>query len=186
LGIHLGTGALRGIIRRNRSHHNGADGLYLRYRVQNATSEKNRSWANGQDRISIGHKDTDNLFVRNVVYDNDRVGVYFRNDKESNVGHRNTLRENVIENNGRQGAPGSGVRIEGSTRHITVESNTIRETRTGEEATQKVDIYIGPKADYITCQQNHFEGNLKRAILDESQGTNNKLELAAPTQSSIQ
>jgi hypothetical protein len=185
-GIHLGAGSLRGIVRSNRSHHNDVDGLYLCYRVQRGTFEANESWANGQDGISIGHKDTDNLFLRNVVHDNDRIGVYFRDEKETNAGHRNVLRENVIENNGRPGVPGYGVRIDGATRHITLDSNIIRETREGEAATQEVGIHIGPKADYITGSQNRFEGNLKRTIRDESKSANNKLKPATLIQSSVE
>jgi len=51
---------------------------------------------------------------------------------------------------------------------------------------QKVGIYIGPQTDPITCQRNHFEGNLKHVILDESKSVNNKLESAAPAPTSIE
>jgi len=36
LGIHLGTGALRGKVRSNRAHDNGQDGLFLVRRVQHS------------------------------------------------------------------------------------------------------------------------------------------------------
>ena len=65
LGIHLGTGALRGIVRDCRAHDNGKDGLFLCWRVQHARYERNQSWNNGQDGISLGHKDTDNIFIGN-------------------------------------------------------------------------------------------------------------------------
>jgi len=32
--------------------------------------EANESWNNGRDGISIGHKDTDNVFIKNVVKGN--------------------------------------------------------------------------------------------------------------------
>ncbi len=175
LGIHLGTGALRGIVRHNRSHDNAHDGLYLCWRVQHGIFEENESWSNGQDGISIGHKDTDNLFVKNVVRGNGRAGVYFRDEAEINAGHRNTFRANVIEDNGRRGAPGYGVRIDGATQHILLDSNTIRETRVGEQATQHVGIYIGPHADFITCERNIFDGSMKTAVVDESKSEHNKL-----------
>lgn len=174
LGIHLGTGAERGDVRRNRTHDNGEDGLYLCWRVQHGTFEANRSWSNGRDGISVGHKDTDNLFVKNVVRENGRWGVYLREEPEINAGHRNTFRENLIEDNGRTDEPGYGVRIEGVTRNITLVSNTIRETRPAGRATQQVGIYIGPRADYITCERNLVEGNTQRAIADESKNGHNK------------
>ncbi len=176
LGIHLGTGALRGIVRQNRSHDNGQDGIYLCWRVQHGRFEENQSWSNGQDGISIGHKDTDNTFVKNVASGNARAGVYFRDEPEINAGHRNVFRENTLENNGRPGSPGSGVRIEGSTRNITLQSNTIRDTRPADRATQQVGIYIGPRADYIISEKNIFSTNLKRAIADESAGGHNQIE----------
>src|SRR5207245_3446076 len=150
LGIHLGTGALGGVVRHNRSHDNGDDGFYLCWRVQHGRFEDNQSWTNGRDGISIGHKDTDNVFVKNVLRGNGHAGIYFRDGAESNAGHRNTFRENLIENNGRPGAPGYGVRIDGATRDIVLHANVIRETRPGDQATQQVGIYIGPQADYIT------------------------------------
>jgi hypothetical protein len=178
LGIHLGTGALRGVVRRNRVHDNGEDGLYLCWRVQHAIFEANQSWSNGRDGISIGHKDTDNVFLKNVVRENHRWGVYFRDEPEMNAGHRNTLRENVIVDNGSPGEPGYGVRIEGVTRHVTLDSNIIRETRSGDRATQQIGLYIGPRADYITCQRNVVDGNVKTALVDESKSGHNRLQQA--------
>jgi hypothetical protein len=176
LGIHLGTGALRGIVRFNRAHDNGQDGLYLCWRVQRALYEQNQSWNNGQDGISLGHKDTDNTFIKNTVSGNGRAGIFFREEPKRNAAHRNTFRENIVEDNGRPSAPGFGIRIEGETTNLVFARNTIRNSRKGEHATQAVGIYIGPKADYITCQQNLYEGEMKRAIVDESQGSHNQLE----------
>jgi hypothetical protein len=176
LGIHLGTGALRGIVRHNRSHDNDQDGIYLCWRVQHGRFEDNQSWSNGQDGISIGHKDTDNVFLRNVVSGNARAGIYFRDEPEINAGHRNILEENTIEDNGRPGAPGTGVRIEGATFNITLRSNIIRDTRPADRATQDVGLYLGPKTDYITAERNIFSTSLKRAIQNESTGEHNKIE----------
>jgi hypothetical protein len=176
LGIHLGTGALRGIVRQNRSHDNEQDGIYLCWRVQHGRFEDNQSWANGQDGISIGHKDTDNVFLRNVVSGNARAGIYFRDEPEINAGHRNTFEENTIADNGRLGAPGTGVRIEGATFNITLRSNIIRDTRPADRATQGVGLYIGPRVDYLTAERNIFSTSLKRAIQDESSGEHNKID----------
>jgi len=176
LGIHLGTGALRGEVRYNRSHDNGEVGLYLCWRVQQGMFEQNQCWLNGDYGISIGHKDTDNTFVKNVVQGNGKAGIYFREEREINAGHRNTFRENIIEDNGRPGAPGYGVRIDGATQHIRLISNTFRENRKGPQATQEVGVLLGAQTDYIALQHNIFLGQIKRAIVNDSQGAHNEVE----------
>jgi hypothetical protein len=170
LVIHLGTGALRGQVRFNRTHDNGQDGLFLCWRVQHSIYEGNQSWNNGGNGISIGHKDTDNVFFKNIVRENGHSGVYFRDENEANAGHRNRFEENTIENNGRPGAPGYGIRIEGATHNLQFISNTIRSGGNGTKAVQAVGIYIGPKADFVTCDRNIYEGGLKQAIVDASKG----------------
>jgi hypothetical protein len=163
-------------VRHNRSHDNDEDGIFLCWRVQHGRFEENQSWANGRDGISLGHRDTDNHFFKNVVSGNARAGIYFREENESNAAHRNVFRENTIEDNGRPSAPGYGVQIEGATRHITLESNILRDTRPAERATQHTGIYIGPSADHVTSRRNIFSTNLKRAIDDHSIGGNNQIE----------
>jgi len=181
LGIHLGTGALRGKVRFNRAHDNGQDGLFLCWRVQHSLYEANESWNNGGDGISIGHKDTDNVFIKNVVRGNAHAGIYFREENEANAGHRNSFEENVIEDNGRPGAPGYGVRIEGVTHNLKFVSNTIRSSAKGTQAVQGVGIYIGSKADFVTCDRNTFSGSPEQAIVDESKGGHNLLVQPAGT-----
>ena len=178
LGIHLGTGAERGRVRFNRVHDNGQDGLYLCWRVQHAVYEGNKSWNNGDNGISLGHKDTDNLFIKNTVSGNANAGIYFRDDNEANAAHRNTFEENVIEDNGRPGAPGYGVRIEGVTHNLKFVSNTIRSNAKGAEVVQPVGIYVGPKADFVTCERNTFAGDVKQPIVDKSTGGHNELAQA--------
>jgi len=175
LGIHLGTGALRGVVRYNRAHDNGTDGLYLCWRVQQARYEHNQSWNNGQDGISLGHKDTDNTFSNNVVSGNGRAGIFFRDEVESNAASRNTFTENTIEANGRPGATGYGIRVEGATQNLRFMSNTIRGTRKGKKPLETVGIYLGPKTDYIICDRNIFEGDLNKALVNESLGSHNQL-----------
>ncbi len=176
LGIHLGTGALRGLVRYNRAHNNGTDGLFLCWRVQHARYEQNQSWNNGQDGISLGHKDTDNIFFKNVVTGNGRAGIFFRDEPESNAASRNTFDENTVEDNGRSGGAGYGIRIEGATRDLKFTSNTIRGVRKGDKYTQPVGIYLGPRTDYVICERNVFAGQLKQAVMNESQGTHNQLQ----------
>jgi len=175
LGIHLGTGALRGIVRDSRAHDNGQDGIYLCWRVQHARYEGNQSWDNGGDGFSLGHKDTDNLFLHNTSSGNAHAGIYFRDELAANAASRNTFQENTIEDNGRPGAPGYGIRIEGETRDLKFISNTIRSGRKDGVAIQPVGIYIGPKADAVIADRNLFLGDGQKAIVDESQGGHNQL-----------
>lgn len=174
LGIHLGTGALRGLVRYDRAHNNGTDGLYLCWRVQHARYEQNESWNNGQDGISLGHKDTDNVFYQNVVSGNGRAGIFFRDESESNAASRNTFTENTIEGNGSPGAPGYGIRIEGATRDLRFTSNIIRGMRKGDKSIQSVGLYLGPRSDYVVCDRNVFGHDLNKAVVNESQGTHNQ------------
>ena len=176
LGIHLGTGALRGIVPDCRVHDNGKDGLYLCWRVQHARYERNQSWNNGQDGISLGHKDTDNIFISNSSSGNTRAGISFLDEDATNAASRNTFEGNTLEDNGRPGEPGYAIRIEGETRDLKFVSNTIRSRRIDGVVVQPVGIYIGPKADRIMAGQNLFMGEVEKAIMDESQGGHNQLD----------
>ena len=176
LGIHLGTGALLGIVRECRAHDNGRDGLYLCWRVQQARYERNQSWNNGRDGISLGHKDTDNTFIGNSSSGNARAGIYFRDEDSANSASRNAFEGNTLEDNGRPGEPGYAIRIEGETRDLKFVSNTIRSRRIDGVVVQPVGIYIGPKADWINVDQNLFLGEVEKAIIDESQGGHNQLD----------
>jgi parallel beta-helix repeat protein len=178
LGIHLGTGALRGIVRDCRAHDNGKDGLYLCWRVQQARYERNQAWNNGRDGISLGHKDTDNTFVGNSSSGNGRAGIYFRDEIAANAANNNTFEDNTIEDNGRPEEPGYAIRIEGETRDLKFVSNTIRSRRINGVVVQPVGIYIGPKADSIVAHQNLFLGEVQKAIVNESQGAHNQLDEA--------
>jgi hypothetical protein len=176
LGIHLGTGALRGIVRSCRAHDNGRDGLFLCWRVQHARYERNQSWNNGQDGISLGHKDTDNIFIGNSSSGNARAGIYFRDENASNAASRNTFEENTLEDNGRPGEPGYAIRVEGETSDLKFVSNTIRSRRPDGVVVQPVGIYIGPKTDRIITDKNLFMGEVEKAIVNDSQGGHNQLD----------
>jgi parallel beta-helix repeat protein len=175
LGIHLGTGAARGIVRECRAHDNGQDGLFLCWRVQHARYEQNQSWNNGRDGISLGHKDTDNTFVGNSLSGNGRAGIYFRDEVAADAASRNTFEQNTLEDNGGTGEPGYAIRIEGETDNLKFVSNTIRSHRKDGVIVQPVGIYIGPKADFITAAQNLFVGDVQKAVVDDSQGGHNQL-----------
>jgi parallel beta-helix repeat protein len=112
-------------------------------------------YANQDNGISIGHKDTDNVFENNHVYENAHQGVYFRDETEENSGHRNTFTGNTIENNGIAGE-GSGFYIGGETHDITITNNIIRSTGKGNQTSA---IYIGKKTSGITNRDNKISGS---------------------------
>ncbi len=177
LGIHLGTGALRGLVLNNRVHNNGEDGLYLCWRVQHARYEGNQSWENGRDGISLGHKDTDNQFVKNVVRGNARAGIFVRDEDKSNAADGNTFEYNTIEDNGRPGSPGEGIHIAGATERLTFVNNVIRATDTAAISVQTVGVYVGPHTDFITFQHNLITGSMDEALVNKSNGGHNDLVL---------
>lgn len=162
LGFHPGTGSARPIIRNCKSHRNGEDGFFLCWRAQEGRYENNEFFDNGRHGISIGHKDTDNLFVGNVLRGNKAHGIYFRSEKPTNAGSRNTFRDNTVEDN-----VGGGVYIEGHTTDLLFERNVIRETRSGAARTQRIGIWAGPHTARIRSVRNRIEGHIEAATSGE-------------------
>jgi parallel beta-helix repeat protein len=69
-GIHPGTGSNRPTVKDCRIHDNGQVGLFLCWRVRHGQFSHNTIENNGRYGISIGHKDTDNLFAKNTISGN--------------------------------------------------------------------------------------------------------------------
>ncbi len=159
-GFHPGTGSVRTTMENCASHDNGTDGIFVCWRVQNGTFKGNTSYGNGRHGISIGHKDTDNIFENNRIYENGENGVYLRDEIEQNGAHRNTFRNNVVENNGTK-AGGYGFYVDGVTTDILIEGNTIR-NKTG--GPQKGAVYIGPKASKVAVRENQMSGHEKDVV----------------------
>lgn len=153
LGLHPGSGSQRPVVMNNIAKNNGTDGLFLCWRVRHGLFEKNVLENNGQFGISIGHKDSDNVLQQNIVRANGLNGVFFRNETLGMAGHRNTLSNNIIENNGVR-EPSAGIRVRGETNGLIFKNNTIRDTREGNQVTQKVGIKIEESAGEITLQDN--------------------------------
>ena len=99
LGLHPGSGSQHPVVRRNRSVDNGSDGLYVCWRVKHGLFEQNEIQGNKGAGISIGHKDTDNRFCKNVIVSNGGPGVLFRTESEPMGAHRNTFEGNRILDN---------------------------------------------------------------------------------------
>jgi hypothetical protein len=179
-GIHPGSHArpVRGS--RLHIHHNGSDGLYLCWGVKNSLFEDcdihHNGWRIYRNGISVGHKDTGNLFIKNRVYENCKYGVAIRIKTEANGAHSNVFRDNLIENNGSrkedippnilQALPhpeeeltGCGVDIKGITHGLVFENNTIRETRTGSAQLQRIGIRIHPGVSEVRMENNTIEGH---------------------------
>jgi hypothetical protein len=115
---------------------------------------------NGRFGISIGHKDSDNVFRRNQIRLNDDAGVCFRNETEAMAGHRNRLEANVIENNGvTKEAP--GIRVRGETKDLEFTGNVIRDTRKEGERQQTVGVLIEETAGAVVLKNNAIEASTK-------------------------
>jgi parallel beta-helix repeat protein len=153
LGIHPGTGSPNATVKGCHTHHNGQIGLFLCWRVRNGEFSDNLIEDNGQYGISIGHKDTDNVFVNNKVLRNGVCGVYFRKETFKNSGHRNTFRDNEIADNGSADKP-YGFYVEPHAGDIVVENNSITETR----ARKGIAVYKVKGAGEIKLQNNKIEG----------------------------
>ena len=160
-GIHPGTGSDRPTVQDCRLHDNGQVGLFLCWRVRHGQFLSNAIENNGKYGISIGHKDTDNLFVNNTISGNAFCGVYFRKETLKNSGHRNTLKENRILNNGSL-QQGYGVYVEPHAGDIVIVSNRIAETRAGKDRTQRYGVYKAVGAGSIEMQNNVMEGHSEK------------------------
>jgi len=192
-GIHPGSHSARAAIRRCHIHHNGSDGLYVCWGVAGGVFEENdihhngsRLWRSG---FSIGHKDTDCLIARNHIYENCKYGLCIRTKTEANGAHRNTFRQNLVENNGQDpaGMPefarkfpareltSAGVSVLGVTHDLLFENNVIRETRPAGRQYQKNAFYLGPGVSRVTMSGNQITGHPGAAVVDESGAKDNRL-----------
>jgi hypothetical protein len=138
------------------ARNNGADGLFLCWRVRHGLFEDNVLEGNGRNGISIGHKDTDNLLRNNQVRDNAEDGILFRNETLGMAGHRNRLENNLIENNGRD-QDVAGIRIRGETRDVILKNNRIRDTRPAESRKQTTGIRLEEKVGPVNLEGNAIE-----------------------------
>ncbi len=156
LGLHPGSGSQRPVLRQCVARNNGQDGLFLCWRVKQGLFEENLLEDNRGFGISVGHKDTDNVFRNNQVRRNHGDGVFFRNETEGMAPHRNRLENNLIENNGlEEGA--AGIRVRGQTRDLVLKNNTLRDTRPAGERKQTVGIRLEEKVGRATIEGNQIE-----------------------------
>jgi len=164
LGLHPGSGSQRPTIRNCWSHHNDQVGLYLCWRVRQGRFEDNRLEANGSVGISIGHKDTDNLFSTNLCLANGLYGLLFREESEPMAGHRNTFVGCQFLDNGTP-EQGAGVRIDGETHGLTFRDCLIGNSPGSDR--QRCGISIGRQASGVVLERVRFQGNGLVDVEDE-------------------
>ncbi|MCI0462800.1 MAG: sulfatase-like hydrolase/transferase, partial [Gemmataceae bacterium] len=157
LGLHPGSGSQRPVVRRNRSFGNGSDGLYVCWRVKHGLFEQNEIRGNQRAGISIGHKDTDNLFRDNTVISNGSAGVWFRQETEAMGAHRNVFENNRILDNGtrgQRGSPQAAIVIQGHHHDLVFRGNQIGNTKPA--ATPTAGIQVSAVAQNLKAENNQF------------------------------
>jgi hypothetical protein len=185
-GVHFGSHSPGAQTLSCELHDNGSDGLYLCWGVRHGLFRDNRIYRNGfslhRNGVSLGHKDTDNVIAANHVYENAKHGICFRVKTQANGAHRNELRGNTIENNGRPWSEVperfheferaellyAGIFINGITHDVVLADNVIRETRHLDHRLQVNAVYLGPGVSGVVMENNLMEGHLQGAVIDES------------------
>jgi nitrous oxidase accessory protein NosD len=156
LGLHPGSGSQRPVIKNNRLENNDI-GLFFCWGVKYGLAEGNQIHGSKSHGISIGHRDTENLIVGNLVQSSGKTGVLFRPERGKDFApHRNRLEKNRIIDSG----PDAGIAIDvqGETQEVTIAANEIRESR---GPAQRIGIRIGAHAKKIKLEQNQFAGLMK-------------------------
>jgi hypothetical protein len=163
LGLHPGSGSQHPTVCRNRSRGNGQDGLFVCWRVRHGRFEDNEIRDNRRAGVSIGHKDSDNLFRHNTIIGNAGPGVLFREESEPMGAHRNVFEgnrilDNGVANSGRQ--PAAGVLICGRHDDLVFRGNTIGMSSPGSPC---AGIVVAGQAERLQAAENQFV-NVQTAV----------------------
>lgn len=161
LGVHPGSGSQRPILRRNRLESN-SQGIFWCWGVKYGLAEENTIIGNRLYGISIGHNDTDNVMRRNRILNSGQIGILFRDESggQDFWPNRNRLEFNQIENSG--GEEGIAIDVQGKTRDIHLESNTLVETRS---PAKRIGIRIGKETGDVQMIGNDSRG-FSQALVD--------------------
>jgi len=161
LGLHPGSGSQYPVVRRNRSIGNGNDGLFVCWRVKHGLFENNEIRGNQRFGISIGHKDTDNLFRGNTCSGNGAAGIFFRNEAEAMGAHRNVFEDNRILDNcvSAKGEALASIVIRGHHHDLVFRRNAIGNSVPG--AAAAIGILASEQALGLKVDNNQFL-NVKR------------------------
>jgi polygalacturonase len=168
LGLHPGSGSQHPVVRRNRSINNGKDGLFVCWRVKQGLFEGNEIRGNKGAGVSIGHKDTDNLFRNNLITENGGPGILFRAETEPMGAHRNTFEGNRILDNGAAKdtkGPQACIVIRGTHHGLVFRKNTIGRSQ---PTSGGVGILCSEQARDIQASDNEFR-NLQVEIQGNAQ-----------------
>jgi len=153
LGLHPGSGSQRPIIRNNKLERNNI-GIFFCWGVKFGLAEDNFIDGNRQTGVSIGHRDTDNLVQNNKISNSGIAGILFRPERgKSYAGHRNTILQNELVNNG--SSTGLGIDIQGGTEQITIKQNQLSDTRAMQE---RIGIRLGAETSKIVLESNQLKG----------------------------
>ena len=155
IGLHPGSGSQRPVVRDNRAAGNGRDGMFVCWRVRHGLFERNELRDNAGPGLSIGHKDSDNVFRGNTIAGNAKAGVLFRNETEPMGAHRNVFERNTILDNGRaEGEKAAGVVVRGHHYDVVFRDNTIGNAQPG--GPTAVGLVVGPSAKGLVNEGNRF------------------------------
>ncbi len=175
-GIECSAGSVRVQVTDCHAYDNDGAGLYLGSRVSGSRFTGNDLQRNGLDGVSLGHQDTDNLLAGNSIERNGRHGVHFRPETALNGAHRNTLQDNLIRSNG-QVEPGDGIHVDAVTLDLEIRGNTIENAPRDGRPTQRNGIYLARGVDGVKTRANVFGGLTGEALVDESGGVRNSLQM---------
>jgi nitrous oxidase accessory protein NosD len=163
IGLHPGTGSPKSRILNNNIHHNTVDGMFICWRVHHSVVMNNRFHHNGRYGICTGHKDSDVVFEDNHIFENGSDGVHLRSENPRNSPHRNTFRNNLIENNGQNGE-GYGFSVNSTPEELVIKNNTIRDTGSG---TQIAGILFQKEVPGVTIEGNKMSGHANGDIIKQ-------------------
>ena len=156
-GLHPGSGSSRPLLTRNVSLDNDEDGMFVCWRVQHGRFEANLLRGNRRDGVSIGHKDSDNLFLLNKMLSNGRHGIYFREETEAMGAHRNVFERNEVLDNclKTEGASAlAAIRLRGHHHGVVFRQNTVGNSSA--EGRAEVGILADPNAKGLEAKENRF------------------------------
>ena len=116
--------------------------------------------------ISIGHKDSDNVFRGNRVTRNRSCGLFFRDESAPMGAHRNVFEKNVFLDNGRnpvKGKPAGCIVIRGHHHDLVLRGNTIGYSESPKSAI--AGILADPRSQRLSAEDNDFRNVSKNVAL---------------------
>ena len=152
LGFHPGSGSQRPVIRNSEASGNNI-GIYFCWSLCDGVVENCVASDNEKHGVSIGHRDTDNVFRNITIERNGEAGIFFRADYGGlRTGDRNLIEGCLVRDNG--GADnGVGIDITGETRDITIRGTRIENSS---DRSGQVGIRFGEKTGKMVLESNSF------------------------------